>query len=84
MSTTSEPESDEVAKNSTTTMIASTEASTARICGTGRPSISTKIAVSASAVAKGWSALLARTCSKALSPTGANRTPPMNERIVRP
>ncbi len=93
ISTTSDPESEDVAKNSTTTTIASTEASTDRNCGTGSPSISTKIEVSASAVASGCAgsassdtrALSPKIVSQTMdAPPGANRAPATNWRMVRP
>ena len=46
MSTTSEPESDDVAKNSTTTRIASSDDTVTSAPGIGRPSSSTNKAVS--------------------------------------
>src|SRR5699024_12029288 len=91
ISTTSEPESDEVAKKSTTTITATIAESVTTILATGNCSNKTNSAVSSDASANGFfgsssnvrSADSPKMPSHTIdAPTGANSAPVMNCRMV--
>src|SRR5699024_109523 len=93
ISTTSDPESDEVAKNRTTTITATMAERVTIILPTGSCSNNTNSAVSSEASAKallGSSKRVRSADSPKIpshtidAPTGANKAPVMNCRIVRP